>query len=176
MSRPLTSPLKITEERNTEKILLTSHFIIDEILLNEHLLEVFVSFGKLEFVENELVFQNMLYFLGFSGQEINEEGTNKLEWKKARIHWTRQILDKLKEYNPFEEKEAVIFFAMVNRLIDVFAAINTETIRQYSYVIGRMVDFMRSSIYLKSTGNEKERGFEKKTGVRGETERDRGID
>ena len=110
LSRPLTNEhLREQEEKRAKW-----NFIIDEILNSEQLLEVFTSFSKLEFVENELVFQNILYFVGFTGEQINEEATNKLKWKIARHYWTKEILNKLKNYVPFGEKEAVANALVLN--------------------------------------------------------------
>lgn len=80
-----------------------------------------LDFNQLEIVNFEILFQNILYFIGISNTDINEENTNKLQWKKARKFWNGNVLEALKLYDPFGPKTTpVSSFAMVNRLIDIF--------------------------------------------------------
>ena len=68
-----------------------------------------------------MVFQNILYFIGLSNSDINEDNTNKLQWRKARKHWKISVLEALKQYDPFGPKtEPVSSFAIINRLINIF--------------------------------------------------------
>ena len=50
-------------------------------------LDILLTFQEFEFVENLKVFQNLFYFAKMNPIEINENKTNKLEWKKARKLW-----------------------------------------------------------------------------------------
>ncbi len=100
-------------------------------------------YNKFEFVEFERLFQNILYFIGVSNIDINEENTNKLDWRKARKYWNESVLDKLKAYEPFGSKTVKpTSFAMGNRLITVFESINKEELRAYSFILSRLHDFI----------------------------------
>jgi hypothetical protein len=81
-----------------------SRFIINSFYEDENIHKLFLMLAKFEFVEFERLCQNVLYFIGVSNLEINEENTNKLEWKKARKFWNLSVLEKLKNYNPFGAK------------------------------------------------------------------------
>ncbi len=78
--------------------------------------------------------------------DINEEKTNKLEWKKCRHLWNMAVLEKLKIYNPYGPKGPVPSYSMGNKLLAFFESVDKEAVRKYSYALGRFLDFMILSI------------------------------
>lgn len=92
-----------------------------------------------------MLFQNILYFIGLNNIEINEDETNKIQWKKARKFWNVDVLDFLKKYEPFGAKGKVSSFAMVNRLITVFSQDTLKSIENYSLTLARILEFMQIS-------------------------------
>lgn len=99
----------------------------------------------IKFVEFEKIFQYIFYFIGHVNVDINEEKTNKLEWKKSRHLWNVTVLEKLRQYKPFGPKGPVASYAMGNRLLAFFESVDKETVRKYSYALGRILDFMINS-------------------------------
>jgi len=93
-------------------------------------------------VEFEKIFQYIFYFIGHKNIDINEEKTNKLEWKKSRNLWNVTVLDKLRLYNPYGPKGPVPSYALGNKLLAFFESIDKEGVRKYSYALGRILDFM----------------------------------
>ena len=98
-------------------------------------------------IEFDPLFQNILYFVGISNLEINEEETNKLQWKKARHFWKIDIYESLKKYDPFGPKAKVTSFAMINRLIPIFEQESLKKIGDYSLLLSKLLDFMILSKY-----------------------------
>jgi len=96
-------------------------------------------------IEYDLLFQNILYFNGVNNTDINEDDTNKIQWKKARKYWKVDVLDALKKYEPFGAKGKVSNFAMVNRLISVFSQDSLKSIETYSLTLARLLEFMQIS-------------------------------
>ena len=93
-------------------------------------------------MEFEKIFQYIFYFIGHRNIDINEEKTNKLEWKKSRNLWNVTVLDKLRHYNPYGQKGAVPSYSMGNKLLAFFESVDKEAVRKYSYALGRVLDFM----------------------------------
>jgi hypothetical protein len=121
-----------------------SRFIIDSFFNEENIKHAFLSLAHFEFVEFERLFQNTLYFIGFANKEINEENTNKLEWKMARKFWNVHVLEKLRDYNPFGPKPGKLpSYAMGNRLIHILETINKEELKNSSFVMARLLDFIQ---------------------------------
>lgn len=93
-------------------------------------------------MEFEKIFQYIFYFIGYKNIEINEEKTNKLDWKKSRKFWNVTVLEKLSQYNPYGPKGSLASYAMGNKLLAFFESIDKEGVRKYSYALGRILDFM----------------------------------
>ena len=65
--------------------------------------EALQTFEDFEFVEFSKAFQNLLYFCHSNPVDINEDRTNKLEWKKAKKFWNN-IFNFASSYNPLGPK------------------------------------------------------------------------
>jgi len=109
---------------------------------DDNMKNIFLMYSTLEFVEFEKLFQNILYFIGCNNKDINEENTNKLDWKKARKFWDISVIDKLIAYKPFGPKSKPSSFAMGNRLLPIFESINKEDLKAYSFVLLRLLEFI----------------------------------
>jgi hypothetical protein len=135
----------ITDERikGVESDFMKSRYMINSFFDEDHMKQAFLTFAKFEFIEFERLFQNALYFIGYQNKEINEENTNKLEWKKARKFWNERVLEKLRDYNPFGPKSGKLpSYQMGNRLIQLLETINKEDLRNASFVLSRLLDFL----------------------------------
>lgn len=135
----------ITDERvkAVESDFMKSRYIINSFFENDDIKKAFLTFPKFEFIEFERLFQNTLYFVGYHNKEINEENTNKLEWKKARKIWNNHVLEKLRDYNPFGPKSGKLpSYQMGNRVIQILETINKEDLRNSSFVLSRLLDFL----------------------------------
>lgn len=122
-----------------------SQLIIDFFFNNEFFNETFLNMAKYEFVDFEVIFQNVLYFIGVNNEDINIEYTNKLNWKKARKFWTVEVLEKLRDYTPFgPKKEKVSYYALINRQVDIFFSLmeKFEEIKAYNFVLYKLFEFM----------------------------------
>jgi len=120
-----------------------SRLILKTIMEDENLKKLVLSFNQMDVIEYEIVFQNILYFIGIDNKEINEEETNKLFWKKSRKFWKMDVLEKLKKYHPFGPKGKVPSFAMINRLLPIFENENNKKIEEnYSFALQKLNDFM----------------------------------
>lgn len=104
-----------------------------------------MHFNKLEMIGFEKVFQSVLYFVGVSNTELNQEHTNKIDWRRAKNHWKPEVLQILHDYTPFGPKpEQVQFYALVNRQLETFEALYNaiEEIKEYNYSLSKLVEFM----------------------------------
>jgi hypothetical protein len=140
------NPPKDDEDKEDEILWSKSRFILKMQLQEDEILNgLFKNFAKYEFVEFERIFQNIMYFTGFTGKQINFPDTNKLNWKVARHLWNDKILNSIIDYvpvgpKPVHENE----LTTINRLLNIFAEVEDEKLKEYSYVIGRIVDAIKT--------------------------------
>ena len=98
-----------------------SRFIINNLITDSSAKEFILKFNNVDIIDFEPLFQNILYFIGVNNNDINEEGTNKLQWKKAKKYWNSNVLESLKLYDPFGPKTSQVpSFSIINRLIKIF--------------------------------------------------------
>lgn len=96
-------------------------------------------------MEYERLFQHIFYFVGYENTQINEEKTNKLEWKKAKQFWKTDILDKLLVYNPYGKKPGLPKYKNLILTVKYLDGLNKEDLNNYNYILGRIVDYISSS-------------------------------
>ncbi len=114
-------------------------FILDSFINNQTISNNFYCFSKLEFVEFERLFQNIFYFVGINNLDINEENTNKLDWKRARKFWTQEIIKKIAAYNPYGPKSGKLdAYSTRGRIFNNLESINREDLKNYSFVLSRI--------------------------------------
>ena len=117
---------------------------LKEAYLNGEFREALETFENFEFVENEKIFQNLLYFCRENPLEINEDKTNKLEWKKAKKYW-KNVFDYANSYNPLGAKpQQVKNIYKLNKIKDNLenSITKRDEIKSYSQTLLMFVDFI----------------------------------
>ena len=107
-------------------------------------LDILLIFQEFEFVEHLQIFQNLLYFAKMNPLDINENKTNKLEWKKARKFW-KDLFPYLIEYNPIGPKpEQVKEIYKLNKIKENLESClkKRDEIKSYSQILVMLLDFI----------------------------------
>ena len=107
-------------------------------------LDILLIFQEFEFVEHLQIFQNLLYFAKMNPLDINENKTNKLEWKKARYFW-KDLFPYLIEYNPIGPKpEQVKEIYKLNKIKENLESClkKRDEIKSYSQMLVMLLDFI----------------------------------
>ena len=107
-------------------------------------LDILLTFQEFEFVEHLQIFQNLLYFAKMNPLDINENKTNKLEWKKARKFW-KDLFPYLIEYNPIGPKpEQVKEIYKLNKIKENLESClkKRDEIKSYSQMLVMLLDFI----------------------------------
>ena len=115
-----------------------------EAYLSGEFKEALETFQAFEFVEFSKIFQNLLYFCKANPLDINEDKTNKLEWKKAKKYWY-DIFNVAKNYNPLGPKpEEVKSIYKLNKIKDnlELAIAKRDEVKSYSKTLLMFVDFI----------------------------------
>ena len=106
--------------------------------------EALETFQDFEFVEFSKAFQNLLYFCKANPLDINEQNTNKLEWKKAKKFWSN-IFSYSTNYNPLGPKpEEVKSIYKLNKIKENLeqAISKRDEVKSYSQTLLMFIDFI----------------------------------
>ena len=117
---------------------------LKKLIIDGKSLEILLTFQDFEFVEHMKAFQNLFYFCQINPLDINENKTNKLEWKKARKFWS-QIFPYIKSYNPIGPKPEQI--KQIYKLNKIKESLETclqkrEEIKTYSQTLIMFIDLI----------------------------------
>lgn len=140
------NPPKDDENKEEDAIWFRTRYFIKNLLQDDEVLfRLFKDFAKYEFVEYSGLFQLILLFCGHSNLEINYPETNKLNWKIARKFWTPEILKTIEKYQPYGPKPESHDNKLIklNRLISVISEFEEEKVREYSFVMSRILETLR---------------------------------
>jgi len=138
-SKGVTDEIAKAFEGDLEKMRYLKKLIIEGDCLN-----ILLTFQDFEFVENIKVFQNLFYFAKINPLDINENKTNKLEWKKARKLWN-QIFPYIQEYNPVGAKpEPIKQIYKLNKIKENLEAClqKRDEIKTYSQTLVMLMDLI----------------------------------
>ena len=131
------------DEKVFEGDLVKMKYYRDAYLLGEFK-EAIETFQDFEFVEFSKAFQNLLYFCRENPLDINEENTNKLEWKKAKKFW-KNIFFYVTNYNPLgpkpEEVKAIYKLNKIKENLESVLAKRDE-VKSYSQTLLMFIDFI----------------------------------
>lgn len=86
------------EEAKNEKIPELKVKFLEKKLCEGEWKDEILSFRNYKVVRFPRFWQTFFYFLGYTREEICEEGTNKLFWKKARTKLNEGIFERMKNY------------------------------------------------------------------------------
>lgn len=140
------NPPKDDENKEEDSLYFRTRFFIKNLLQDDEVLfKLFQDFNKYEFVEHTGLFQIILLFCGHSNIEINYPETNKLNWKVARKYWTPEILKHVEKYQIYGPKPDNHDNKLIklNRLINVLSEFEEEKVREYSFVMSRLLEAMK---------------------------------
>lgn len=140
------NPPKDDENKEEDSLYFRTRFFIKNLLQDDEVLfKLFQDFNKYEFVEHTGLFQIILLFCGHSNIDINYPETNKLNWKVARKYWTPEILKHIEKYQIYGPKPDNHDNKLIklNRLISVLSEFEEEKVREYSFVMSRLLEAMK---------------------------------
>ena len=124
------------------------------------------------------IFQAMFYLLKYSREEIWEENTNMLEWKKAKNLINDELFKKINEYNPIgpktEEYKKYQKMSFISKLVE---EVSQEEVDNYSLALGEILKFIKLAIAIRKNdvasrfSNHQRLVEERETAIEQENER-----
>ena len=117
---------------------------LKNLILEDECLNILLIFKDFEFVEHIKAFQNLFYFAKMNPVDINENKTNRLEWKKARNYWTN-IFPYIKEYNSVGPKpEQIKNIYKLNKIKENLESClqKRDEIKAYSQTLIMLIDLI----------------------------------
>ena len=133
------------EEKEVDFDMIRAKTIMN-VIYNTEMINLLTTFEKFEFVQYEKLIQNLFYFARVNGDEINEDYTHKLSWKKSRKIW-RNMIDKIREYDPIgprPDKIDKIFKGdvILANLEEFMEKEKQEELSEYSYSLTKLVQYV----------------------------------
>lgn len=96
------------------------------------------------------VLQSILYLLKYSREEICEENTNKLNWKKAKNYINADFFKKIKDYNPIGQKmDEYQPYQKLNFIQRNIEEIKLDDVENYSLALGQVMHFLTLAIEIR---------------------------
>ena len=119
---------------------------IMNVIYSTEMINLLGTFEKFEFVQYEKLIQNLFYFARINGEEINEDFTHKLSWKKGRKIW-KKMIELIKAYDPIgprPEKIDKIFKGdvILANLEEFMEKEKQEELTQYSFSLRTLVSYV----------------------------------
>jgi len=117
---------------------------LKQLILEGDCLSILKTFKDFEFVEHIKIFQNLFYFAKINPLDINENKTNRLEWKKARKFW-ENIFPYIQSYDPIGPKpEQIKQIYKLNKIKENLESClqKRDEIKTYSQTLIMLVDLI----------------------------------
>ena len=117
---------------------------LKQLILEGDCLSILTTFKDFEFVEHIKIFQNLFYFTKINPLDINENKTNRLEWKKARKFW-ENIFPYIQSYDPIGPKpEQIKQIYKLNKIKENLESClqKRDEIKTYSQTLIMLVDLI----------------------------------
>ena len=122
-----------------------------------------MKFREYRVVRFPRFWQSLFYFLGYSREDIWEEGTNKLFWKKASKKLTDGLFEKMKAYTHKGPKDKEYKkYQLLNFIEKNIKDLTSEEIEQYSFVQAKLFKWMSSLIEMRKDDIHKRREIKEK--------------
>ena len=133
------------EEKEVDFDMIRAKTIMN-VIYNTEMINLLGTFEKFEFVQYEKLIQNLFYFARINGDEINEDYTHKLSWKKSRKIW-KSMIDKIRAYDPIgprPDKIDKIFKGdvILANLEEFMEKEKQEELSEYSYSLTKLVNYV----------------------------------
>ena len=132
------------EEKEVDFDMIRAKTIMN-VIYNTEMINLLGTFEKFEFVQYEKLIQNLFYFARINGEEINEDYTHKLSWKKSRKIW-KSMIEKIRAYDPIgprPDKIDKIFRGdvILANLEEFMEKEKQEELTEYSYSLTKLVNY-----------------------------------
>jgi len=132
------------EEKEVDADMIRAKTIMN-VIYNTEMINLLGTFEKFEFVQYEKLIQNLFYLARINGDEINEDYTHKLSWKKSRKIW-KTMIEKIRAYDPIgprPEKIDKIFKGdvILANLEEFMEKEKQEELTEYSYSLTKLVNY-----------------------------------
>ena len=96
------------------------------------------------------ILQSVFYLLGYDREEICEEATNSLFWKKARLLFNPDLLKVLEGYSPLGPIEGVPpRYRLINNIEKNLTGIDEEDVKNYSVPMWRLWKWIDSAVKIR---------------------------
>ena len=133
------------DEKEVDFDMMRAKTIINTIY-NTEMINLLGMFEKFEFVQFEKLIQNLFYFARITGDEINEDFTHKLSWKKGRKIW-KKMIELIKAYDPIgprPEKIDKIFKGdvILANLEEFMEKEKLDELTEYSFSLKTLVSYV----------------------------------
>lgn len=138
------------EATRNEKLPVLKHEFLQKKLIEGDWRNAIDDFKKYRVIKFTRFWQSLFYFLGCNREDICEEGTNKLFWKKAQNRVGQWLSENMGEYTHSGPKEKEFKkYQKINFIEKNIDGINIEDIEQYSFPLSRLFKWLTTKIEMR---------------------------
>lgn len=106
-----------------------------------------LEFKKFKVIKYGRFFQSLFYFLGYQREQICEEGTNRIWWKKAQKLLNDDLYEKLMTYTPVGPKEGEYKrYQLLNFVEKNIEGYTLEEMEQYSWYLSKLFKWVTTMV------------------------------
>lgn len=137
----------VDEDTRAEQLPPLKRKWITQKVASDEFKKAILDFKNFKVIKYTRFFQSLFYFLGYNREEICEDGTNKLWWKKAKDLINNDFYDKLEKYSPVGSKDSEFKkYQLINFIENNIDGITIEEIEQYSWYLSKLFKWMETMI------------------------------
>lgn len=153
----------VEEEHKVERLPELKHQFLNKKLTEGEWKDELVRFKDYRVVKFTNFWKSFFYFLGYTREEICEEGTNRFFWKLSRNKLNDGLFERMKKYTHIGPKNKEYKkYQLLNFIEKNIEGINIEDIENYSFVLSRLYKWLTNYIEMRKEDINKRREMKEK--------------
>lgn len=117
---------------------------------NERWRQEILKLKEAKIIRFPRIFQGIFYLLGYKRDQICEDNTNKLWWKKAKSLINDEFFMKMFKYNPVGPKEDEYkLYQKINYIEKLISEIDVEAVENYSHTFVKLLNWLKLAIEVR---------------------------
>jgi hypothetical protein len=137
----------LEEDAKTEEIKKIRFRFLTELFQKDKWKTELLGFNDLKVIKHTRILQSLFYLLKYNREQICEDGTNRLFWKKAKKFFNDDILTKIAAFSPYGPKtEEYKKYQMINFIEKNLSESEIEAVEEYNPALAKLYKWLQTAI------------------------------